>query len=118
MSTQDHIALLRGAACVPKTGTREMINGAVKQWISSGHLNAGFDYQAMLAATPPAYAEALAAVLDGHEAMQKDAAELREVLQTLVDEYEPNIKTFATDAPRKTKWMAALAVLAKLGEKA
>lgn len=41
------------------------------------------------------------------------APELMEALQELVAEYEPNIKTFATDAPRKAKWMAALNAIAK-----
>ncbi len=41
------------------------------------------------------------------------APKLLEALQDLVAEYEPNIKAFATDAPRKAKWMAALAALAK-----
>lgn len=41
------------------------------------------------------------------------APELLEALLALVDEYEPNLKAFATDAPRKAKWMSALAALAK-----
>ena len=37
--------------------------------------------------------------------------DLLDALQSLIDEYEPNMKTFATDAPRKAKWMAALAAV-------
>lgn len=41
------------------------------------------------------------------------APDLLEALQVLAEEYEPNLKTFATDAPRKAKWMAALSAIRK-----
>ena len=41
------------------------------------------------------------------------APELLEALQALIAEYEPNLKAFATDAPRKAKWEAACAAIAK-----
>jgi hypothetical protein len=47
------------------------------------------------------------------------APELLAALESLVAEYEPNIKTFATDAPRKAKWQSALVAIAKAtGEQA
>ena len=41
------------------------------------------------------------------------APELLEALQALIAEYEPNLKAFATDAPRKAKWEVARAAIAK-----
>jgi hypothetical protein len=41
------------------------------------------------------------------------APELLEALQALIAEYEPNLKAFATDAPRKAKWESACAIVAK-----
>lgn len=41
------------------------------------------------------------------------APELLEALKALVAEYEPNLKTFALDAPRRAKWLNAQAVIAK-----
>jgi hypothetical protein len=47
------------------------------------------------------------------------APELLDALQSLIAEYEPNLKAFATDAPRKAKWEAACAAIAKAtGEQA
>lgn len=40
-------------------------------------------------------------------------AGLLAALQNLVAEYEPNIKTFAENAPRKAIWMAALSTISK-----
>lgn len=45
-------------------------------------------------------------------------ARLVEALEALIAEYEPNLKAFATDAPRKAKWQAALAALAAAKEEA
>lgn len=52
-------------------------------------------------------------IYKGTEELKAQRDELLAALQSLVGEYEPNIKTFATDAPRKAKWMAALAAIAK-----
>ncbi len=41
------------------------------------------------------------------------APELYEALKALADEYEPNMKAFAFNAPRKAMWAAAMAALAK-----
>lgn len=80
MSIQDHIALLRGAACVPKEPSLGMtaagykdLGGCVGSCGEASppeYSDINDCFTAMLAATPPAYAEALAAVLDGYEAMQ------------------------------------------------
>jgi hypothetical protein len=42
------------------------------------------------------------------------APELFEALKLLIAEYEPNMKAFALDAPRKAKWDAAQAAIAKV----
>ena len=53
------------------------------------------------------------------EVSERDAAliaaapELLAALQALVAEYEPNIKTFALNAPRKARWQDAIAAIAK-----
>lgn len=41
------------------------------------------------------------------------APDLLAALEALVHEYEPNIKTFVDNAPRKAKWMAAIDAIAK-----
>ena len=41
------------------------------------------------------------------------APDLLAALQALVEEYEPNIKTFALNAPRKARWERAIAAIAK-----
>lgn len=41
------------------------------------------------------------------------APELLDALQVLAAEYEPNLKTFAENAPRKAIWQKALAAIAK-----
>lgn len=41
------------------------------------------------------------------------APELLDAMKLLVAEYEPNMKAFALDAPRKAKWAAACAAIAK-----
>jgi predicted component of type VI protein secretion system len=46
-------------------------------------------------------------------AVDGSTAELLEALQALIVEYEPNLKVFALNAPRKEKWEAAIAAAAK-----
>lgn len=41
------------------------------------------------------------------------APELLEALQALVKEYEPNLKVFAENAPRRFIWQKAVAIIAK-----
>ena len=41
------------------------------------------------------------------------APKLLEALQALIDEYEPNLKAFGLNAPRKAKWEAAISAIAK-----
>lgn len=41
------------------------------------------------------------------------APDLLAALQALVEEYEPNLKAFALNAPRKAKWERARAAIAK-----
>ena len=41
------------------------------------------------------------------------APDLLVALQSLIAEYEPNLKAFALNAPRKAKWGAARAAIAK-----
>lgn len=45
--------------------------------------------------------------------MEDAAPELYAALKALADEYEPNMKAFAYNAPRKIMWAAAMAALAK-----
>lgn len=75
MSIQDQIALLRGAVAVPDdTELLKAYSRANKGQQLIGAERATFlrHVRIALAATPPAYAEALSAVLDGFEAMQAD----------------------------------------------
>ena len=41
------------------------------------------------------------------------AADLLSALQALIAEYEPNMKTFALNAPRRAIWENAIAVVAR-----
>lgn len=68
-ATPEQIALLRGAACVPKTLTVGMGQAAADSYSEAELFS--LVWASAIAATPPAYAEALAAVLDGYEAMQE-----------------------------------------------
>lgn len=41
------------------------------------------------------------------------APDLLDALQSLVEEYEPNLKAFALNAPRRAKWESARAAIAR-----
>ena len=41
------------------------------------------------------------------------APDLLAALQALVEDYEPNLKAFALNAPRKAKWESAVAAIAR-----
>ena len=52
--------------------------------------------------------------VDANARLIAAAPDLLAALQLLVAEYEPNLKAFALNAPRKAKWDAARAAIAKV----
>jgi gamma-glutamyl phosphate reductase len=55
------------------------------------------------------------AAIDAIESLLVERAMLLEALKELAKEYEPNLKTFGDNAPRKSLWEAALAAIAQCG---
>lgn len=62
---------------------------------------------------PTAGFGALTATTDANARLIKAAPDLAKALAELIEEYDPNMKAFAYNAPRKAKWERARAALAK-----